>query len=257
MLHSLSLLLGQPRESSLGNHPNTMKIQNLKESMKITLRRSEKRKKTMTLLIKADATVTLYAPIGTPTSRIKDFISRKTNWILSHQKKIHAERVLLPPKTFSPGETFPLIGEKVVLEHDPNLPEKTVKLTGSTLLMRAAPHKRMEKTLIDWYKKHAFEHLFERIRHFKLLMGLTPERVKISTARKRWGSCTPNNVLRFSWRIIFLEQALIDHIIIHEMAHIKEKNHSDRFWKIVEIFDADARANRQKIRNHAKIFMEF
>jgi len=65
-------------------------------------------------------------------------------------------------------------------------------------------------------------------------LGVKPAKLKITNALKRWGSCSADNNICFSWRIILLPLELVDYIVVHELCHIVHKNHSNRFWKLVE-----------------------
>ena len=72
--------------------------------------------------------------------------------------------------------------------------------------------------------------------------------VLIRDQRQRWGSCAPDGTLRFNWRVMMLEPALVDYVIVHELAHLGVRNHSDNYWKLVNRVMPDAQERRQKLR---------
>lgn len=80
----------------------------------------------------------------------------------------------------------------------------------------------------------ANEILLNKIEYYSKKLGVLPKAVKIGNAKSYWGCCTGSNVLRFSWRLFLARESAIDYVIVHELAHIKEHNHSERFWKYVE-----------------------
>ena len=79
-------------------------------------------------------------------------------------------------------------------------------------------------------------------------MGVTPIAVKINSAMRRWGSCSSRMSLNFSWRLIMADDAIIDYVVVHELAHIKEMNHSARFWAVVESVLPDFRERKRKLK---------
>jgi predicted metal-dependent hydrolase len=83
------------------------------------------------------------------------------------------------------------------------------------------------------YKQAALELVKERVAHFSAIYGFVPKRVSVGNARTRWGSCSRRGALMFSYRIVFLSPELRDYLIVHELCHLKEFNHSVRFWALV------------------------
>ena len=100
----------------------------------------------------------------------------------------------------------------------------------------------------NYLKKRAKEQLPSRTAEIAEIMGVKPAGVKITSAEKRWGSCSGRNTICYSYRVMMLPQELIDFVIIHELAHIKEKNHGAGFYRIVERFEPDYREKMKKIK---------
>ncbi|NCV71165.1 MAG: M48 family peptidase, partial [Betaproteobacteria bacterium] len=76
-----------------------------------------------------------------------------------------------------------------------------------------------------------------------------PARWQLSSARTRWGSCNAKSVIRLNWRLIHKDPMLIDYVVVHELAHLKELNHSPRFWAIVESVLPDYRERKRLLRH--------
>jgi predicted metal-dependent hydrolase len=101
-------------------------------------------------------------------------------------------------------------------------------------------------------ERQAFlQRMTARAAHYAALLGLPPPPVKLSNARTRWGACSARGRIRLSWRLAHLEPALADYVVAHEVAHLKELNHSRRFWNLLETLYPDCRSARARIRRAA------
>ena len=93
---------------------------------------------------------------------------------------------------------------------------------------------RIREAVIAWYRRHAARNFSERIAQYASQMQLQTPRMFLSNARTQWGSCNAKAQLRLNWRLIQAPQDVVDYVVVHELAHLTEMNHSRRFWKIVE-----------------------
>ena len=91
----------------------------------------------------------------------------------------------------------------------------------------------IEKKLISFYKKKAGEIIPDRVAYFARLIGKYPTEIRIGSAKKSWGSCSSSGRLTFSWRLMMASPDAIDYVVVHELAHLKQLNHSHKFWNIV------------------------
>lgn len=87
-----------------------------------------------------------------------------------------------------------------------------------------------------------------RVEHYASIMGVEPTGIKITSATTRWGSCTAKNGLCFPYRLMLLPDELIDYIVVHELAHIKEKNHSRAFYAVVAQYMPDYNSRRKQLK---------
>lgn len=202
--------------------------------LNIQLIRSKKRRKTLSLQIKEDGKVILSAPYSTPIGELKRFLNEKRTWIV--QKVSERERAIGENrKTFLPGERFLFLGESYPLEiREPDHREPPLKLSSGKFILGQEYTDRAKNLFIDWYKREAMETIAERAAYYSHRLHLFPKGIRITNARSLWGSCSGENRLSFSWRIILAPMAVVDYILIHELVHLKEKNHSKRFWKFLE-----------------------
>lgn len=97
-------------------------------------------------------------------------------------------------------------------------------------------------------KKRAKLYLQQRCAHYAEQMGLRHGMIKINGAKTRWGSCNRKGDLNFTYRLLFTSEEIVDYVVVHELAHLKEMNHSPRFWAVVEQYMPDFRKRRKKLR---------
>ncbi|MCX5857776.1 MAG: SprT family zinc-dependent metalloprotease [Deltaproteobacteria bacterium] len=203
--------------------------------MSYTLIRSRRRKKTLSIQVQRDGTVLIQVPFYTPQADIDRFLKEKKQWLQQKILQQQARKNDQQTRAFIPGERFPYLGETYVLKMDGGTDAgEALTFTGREFLLRRHALSGIRILFHLWYQKRALLHLEERVRHFSRLMGLSPRGVTISNARSRWGSCSPDNQLTFAWRLIMAPPNVIDYVVIHELSHIKIRNHSRDYWRLVE-----------------------
>jgi predicted metal-dependent hydrolase len=206
--------------------------------------RSKRRRKTISLHIKEDGRVVIYVPYHTPKGEIERFIKEKESWVI---KKISEKErsIKETEKAFIPGEKFLYLGESYPLEigdtHYRGLP---LKLSFGKFVLDKDRLEEARDLFIHWYKREAKEKIEGRVHYFSNRLQLFPKGLKITSAKYRWGSCSRDSRLSFSWKIIMAPLSIIDYVLIHELVHIKEKNHSKRFWTYLETILPDYRKHR-------------
>ena len=131
--------------------------------------------------------------------------------------------------------------------------EKTNWILSSIEYFSRSPQKvsYIRKGSRDEYMKHkdeALEKVTVRLRHFSLIYGIVYRRVSIRNQRTRWGSCSRSGNLNFNYKVCFLPPAVLDYIVVHELCHIKEFNHSKKFWQEVGKTLPDYVELRKKLR---------
>jgi predicted metal-dependent hydrolase len=108
------------------------------------------------------------------------------------------------------------------------------------------------------FKKHcraqALSCVEQKIAQYGKLLGVRPHKIRINSATTRWGSCSAQNNINFPWRIALLPPTVVDYIVVHELAHIKEKNHGPRFWKAISGILPDFKNQRVWLRKNAHLY---
>ena len=115
-------------------------------------------------------------------------------------------------------------------------------------LVLARTEQRFTPELEAQCRKLAQEILPGKVAHYAGLMGVAPAQVKISGAQKRWGSCSSKGSLNFSWRLMLAGDDAVDYVVVHELAHLLEMNHSPRFWAIVARALPDYKIRQKKLK---------
>ncbi len=227
----------------------------MEKESRYELLRSRKRKKTISLQVKRDGTVVIQAPHHTPKGEIERFIEEKKSW-LRKQIKEQRERER-GKKSFANGETFLFLGNPYPLvildtrgEDNPRVP---LAFSGQRFLLRGDHAAGAGRLFTEWYRERAGEHIPERVRHFSSLLWSFPRSIRISNAACRWGSCSADNRLFFSWRLVMAPPPVIDYVILHEFVHMYEKSHSRRFWDLVEAVLPDHGKYRLWLRENGHI----
>ncbi len=126
--------------------------------------------------------------------------------------------------------------------------EKWIEEKLSAQRRRLEVRPQLTKKEEDFYRKKAKEYLPPRLDYFAKLMGLTPTGVKITSAKTRFGSCSPQNSISLSWRLMRYDPAAIDYVLVHELAHIVHKNHSPAFYALVATVFPDYKARRALLK---------
>jgi predicted metal-dependent hydrolase len=197
-----------------------------------TVQRSSRRRK-LTITVERDRSVVVHAPERTSDEMIQQVVESKRQWIyekIGHPQK-YQDLPHAPGKELVNGESALYLGRQYRIE--------IVKtdLTEIQFVQRffipATQGKKKAEALREWYINKAKEKIVPRVRHHARELGVNFPEVKIVDYRYRWGSCTVNNNVNFNWRLIKAPMFVIDYIIIHELAHLIETNHTPKFWNIV------------------------
>jgi predicted metal-dependent hydrolase len=209
--------------------------------------RSRKRKRTISMRILSDGRIIIRAPHRTPKEEIDSFFHAKNSWVkrkLAEREK-SSQGSIEQPTAFVPGEKFLYLGDWYPLEiQDTNSAKNQLSLYRGIFLLSKKSADQAKDLFVRWYKNQA-KNLFEdRVNYYSKNFGFFPKSIKITSAKFRYGSCSPDNKLSFTWRLIMAPLVVIDYVIIHELMHIKEKNHSGKFWNLVEAEMPEYRSHR-------------
>jgi len=207
------------------------------------------KRKTIALIVERDGGLTVRAPTRISQSQINAFVQEKSDWIIRTREKLKLI-VQMPARQYSDDETFLFLGSsfdlKLVKAQRPSL-----QFDNGFTLSRTA-QKRGASLFMRWYKERAYDVISERVTQFAKQYNFTPKQVKITSAKTRWGSCSPNGTLNFTWRLVMAPLDVIDYVVIHELAHLRVKDHSSKFWGVVESIYPEYKKKRKWLRENGE-----
>ena len=197
---------------------------------RVRLRRHAQARRYTLRVQAATREVVLTMPMRGSLRDAKAFAEKHGGWIAARLGR------LPQPAPFAPGEMIPLRGEPHRIEHRPGRRGTVWREAGEdgTLLLCAAgdlPH--LARRIGDFLKREAGRDLEAASRKYLAEFGVTARRITVRDPSSRWGSCSTNGVLSYSWRLILAPPYVLDYLAAHEVAHLVEMNHSPRFWRTV------------------------
>lgn len=190
------------------------------------------KRKSVSLHIDNSGEVIVRAPLLMPKIFIDRFVDKNSAWIEKHKIKTQQRLAESPPHEFIPGDKFYFLGEQYELQFSEKAP-RTIVLEGA-FLTRPTDVENVKKRLRKWYRDEAYFYLTERLAMYAEKYNLPYNELKITSAARRWGSCTSTGNINFPWRIMMCPEEAIHYVVAHEMAHLLQLNHSSRFWREVE-----------------------
>jgi len=186
--------------------------------------------------------VILTKPKWITNVQVKTFLHSRIDWIEEHCKKMDEEIKKHPLPTYHSGDVYYYLGEPytlVIRANDKKRP--SIRLHNMQMVVRlyhglknTEGQDMVKKTIEQFYKKKATEITHDRLQHFSYLHGFSYNRVTLKNQKTRWGSCSSSGNLNFNWRLSMAPIEVIDYVIVHELCHLKQMNHSSRFWSLVE-----------------------
>jgi len=183
---------------------------------------------------------------------VKRFIFEKQEWIEQKMAEASSQVKKNAPKRFVPGEQFYYLGEKYPLQlaetHHPKLKFQ------NGFFMAESNLKYGRKIFIDWYRRQAKLNIPKRVRWYAQLHHLNCHRIGITSASRRWGSCTTQGNLNFTWKLILLPLKIVDYVVVHELAHLVHHNHSKSFWAQVGKMLPDYKERRKWLKKNSEEF---
>lgn len=216
------------------------------EQLNYQLERRQRR--TVGLKITADGLV-VHAPKRLSQSLLESLLAQKADWI---QKKLSAQiQNKIPALQWRHGEQLLLLGNHITLavRHDER--SRAINHLPGLLELAMPNHNEppaVARKVLQWYKKQAVTDFARRLEIFSAKLGVALPKLLISNARTRWGSCNSKKEVRLNWRLLQAPPHLINYVICHELAHLKEMNHSARFWAVVASIYPDYKAAEKELK---------
>jgi predicted metal-dependent hydrolase len=191
-------------------------------------------RKTIGITVERDRKVVVRVPQQASEHAVTQAIEEKRFWIWRKLRDPRKYPDPAPHKEYVTGETFLYLGQHYALTLTRG-EGGAVRLAGKQFEMAGSDRRDGDALFRSWYLTQAKVRLRPRIAAFATEMGVSYCRIWVRDFKYRWGSCTPGGALSFNWRIIQAPMVVVDYLIVHELAHVLEPNHSQDFWNIVAV----------------------
>lgn len=206
------------------------------------------RRRTIALEITADARLIVRIPRWASPKSAEKVVAEKAAWIAKKLHEMRSRQSAVPVRRFATGEEFLYLGELYKLHIAEGKP---FFANGFNLPKTANAREIFEK----WYRAEALRVFSQRVARYGFLTNLKPKSLRITNTRRQWGSCNGKNVIALTWRLIMAPLEVIDYVVVHELAHLAERNHSPRFWrKVGEIFP-DYKKQRKWLKDNGHLLV--
>jgi predicted metal-dependent hydrolase len=217
--------------------------------------RSAKRKR-LTITVERDRAIVVHVPEGITDENVHRIVETKRQWLFDklHHPQKYQERPHPPGKEIVNGESAPYLGREYQIEVAGT---ESGEIEFRQRFIIPGPHQtKRHKVLRDWYIARANEKILARVRQHARTLGVDFTAAKIVDNRYRWGSCTVRDRVNFNWRLIKAPMFVIDYVIVHELAHLIETNHTPRFWSIVRAHAPKMEEAKTYLKEHGQVLEE-
>lgn len=214
------------------------------------------KRKTLGLEVRHDAKVIIRAPERLPLKQIQAFLDSQRTWILKKHQQMQSRGATRKKVLFKEGESLLFLGKYYPLTLHATQKEDVLFLK-ETFSVTIDARGNLKKYLFAWYQFKAEQYFEHRVKERAREMQLEFKGLKLSKAKGSWGVCTYDSKLRLNWRLILAPPAVIDYVIVHELAHTKHHNHSTRFWNLVQTFCPDYQKYKAWLHEHSYELLEY
>lgn len=193
--------------------------------------------------------ITVVVPAGMEVDPEKLLLENES-WVAAKKQKYDRYRNRAPDREFAEGEVFPYLGES----HEIVVESRSYSIIRDGTLRLAEHHvdqTSVKRALETLYRRKAREVLTEHIDQFADEMGVEYNKIELRNQRTRWGSCSTTGTLSFNWRLVMAPSEVLDYVVIHELAHLREPNHTQAFWSLVSKHDPEYEEHIMWLEEHS------
>ena len=199
-----------------------------------------------------DNLVKVTVPKNLSDERIEELIKGRILWI-KQKLALQATANISKPKEYVDGEAFAYLGRNYRLKCA-NGTEESVKLRSGYLNVTTKNGKRnsehIKAAIEQWYRTKALSRLVDKNKRYSAILKVEPTSINLKDYKAMWGSCSPKGVVSYNWRIILAPHKIVDYIVVHELCHLIEPNHSSKYWKQVRSVIPDYENSKEWLKNN-------
>lgn len=192
--------------------------------------RSYRRKKTSEISV-VNGLVSLKVPMTTPIQEIESLITRKANWIQQRICEQNNPYITIKVPTYSTNSTLPYLGKNYplkIIEYDLSL----LEFSNDQFIIYTKKN-NIKRLYEEWLYRMSLSIFNPLIERYSQILNVTPKKVLLKKLKSRWGSATHSNIINLNIHLLKAPIDVIEYVILHELSHLIERNHSHRFWKLV------------------------
>ena len=220
--------------------------------MEYTLIKSKR--KTISIMIDKEANIIVKAPISVSQRYIDDYVASKKSWIEKNVKKMTEHAAMRQPKKYDGGEIFMVFGKEYTMCISSI--DNKIRIEENKMYFPLKFLSNPQEHMIKWYISIAKQYIIKRTQQVAEQINLKPDKIKITRADKRWGSCSSKKNINFSYKLVMANEHAIDYVIIHELVHLLHMNHSQQFWSAIASIMPDYKLQKKYLKeNEAKFIL--
>ena len=221
----------------------------------------EKQRRKIAIHIHPNGSVQVDVPEDTEATDIRQAVAKRARWVVKHLAEIRERQQEVLPRQYISGESHFYLGRRYMLKvnHAPRLPAEVKLLRGRLNITTADKSPDAVKALLwKWYKAHAkttFQRRLELLVEQVPWARKSPPKVRLLTMKRQWGSCSPKGDVILNPHLVKAPRDCIDYVILHELCHLREHNHSPKFYKLLGLLMPEWQSVKARLDNMSEILL--
>ncbi len=211
--------------------------------------------------------IEVVAPLRVSARKIHAFVESQQDWVISAVDKIEIKKQSvkkLAPEIYTDGAAVPYLGkmrklslkQTVSSQGEIESQEQALVVYLPENIERNHQSDFIKQALIDWMKKQMLKEVERIVEQHAKNYDLYPRHIRIKNLKSRWGSCGIHNDINLNWLLILAPVEVIEYVVVHELCHIKERNHSAKFWQLVKAHLPDYQVHRNWLKMNGNNIMK-
>lgn len=223
------------------------------DGLTFTVQRSARRK-SIGLTVERDGSLMLHAPTDRPIDALETFARANLVWV--HTKLTEKQTLSHPTyhREFVNGEGFYYLGHSYRLWLDDDLHSPPLRLYAGRFWLRRDELPNAAEQFIIWYRTHGLAWLYNRALTYTNRLGVEIRNLEVRSLGEQWGTCETDSTIAFHWRVMMLPPSIIDYVIVHELAHLRESHHKAPFWRRIARALPDYAERKRWLDKHGAVY---
>ncbi len=220
----------------------------------------DKRAKRIKIRLSHTKEILIVSPKKISNSTIQEILSRHSSWIESKLHEININHNIRKKNPIDENTLILYRGNQLTIKNDITLNPFSLKLHDQYISINLNHIRSLENyqnilrdLILNWYFSKAHTIIPERTEYFSKIMNAPYNKISIRNQKSRWGSCSTKKNLNFNWRLILAPKQILDYLVVHELSHLFEMNHSQKFWNIVEKYCPDYQSHEHWLKKNGHL----